>query len=164
MSELAQKEKKNSTLTHKISNQEKELSEYKSEFSKYKSEMKKLEKSQNEIVSELKTKLKHLENSLQASNKIKEEQNAILTTCGETSFENNKNVKKEVEDQGTNTESKYACKKCNVSLELAYMLDCGHLPFCANCSNSITLDDNPRCPICKKSVAYKQRALIEEAF
>ena len=44
------------------------------------------------------------------------------------------------------------------------MLDCGHLPFCDNCSMSITIEESPKCPICKKSVAYRLRALIEEAI
>ena len=105
-------------------------------------------------------------------NKIKEEQMAILTTFGEASFEhknsNNEhqnNIKKEVENHGTNTEKNhFACKMCSVFLESGYMLDCGHLPFCNDCSMSIKNEDNAKCPICKKTVAYRLRALIEESL
>ena len=62
----------------------------------------------------------------------------------------------------SSTRKKFICKKCCTDLESGYMLDCGHLPFCNSCSMSITIEESPKCPICKKSVAYRLPALIEE--
>ena len=67
-------------------------------------------------------------------------------------------IKKEISD------NKFCCKNCCASLESGYMLDCGHLPFFNNCSMTITMANNPKCPICNKNVVYRVRALIKEAL
>ena len=71
--------------------------------------------------------------------------------------------KKTIKEETTPQENIFMCKKCSCNLKSAsgYMLDCGHLPFCNNCSMSITNENDPKCPICSKSVAYRLRALIE---
>ena len=150
-----------------------DLTEYKSEFCKYKTEIEELnnilksdkQKDQCEIF-ELMKKVQHLEDLLQEISKIKEEQKEILSASNDLSFQseslnsqpNTKLIKKEISD------NKFCCKNCCASLESGYMLDCGHLPFCNNCSMTITIANNPKCPICNNSVVYRLRALIEEAL
>ena len=98
----------------------------------------------------------------------------LKETCAKSELEKEKLLKKNQEYEAklskqnielenySSTRKKFICKKCCTDLESGYMLDCGHLPFCNSCSMSITIEESPKCPICKKSVAYRLPALIEE--
>jgi len=50
------------------------------------------------------------------------------------------------------------CKICYESHGAQFILDCGHLPFCDNCSESIFSESEPKCPICRKKITQKMRA------
>jgi len=50
------------------------------------------------------------------------------------------------------------CKICYESHGAQFILDCGHLPFCDNCCESIFSESEPKCPICRKKITQKMRA------
>jgi len=50
------------------------------------------------------------------------------------------------------------CKICYESHGPQFILDCGHLPFCDNCCESIFSQSEPKCPICRKKITQKMRA------
>lgn len=50
------------------------------------------------------------------------------------------------------------CKICYESHGAQFILDCGHLPFCDNCCESIFSQSEPKCPICRKKITQKMRA------
>jgi len=52
----------------------------------------------------------------------------------------------------------FSCKICYESHGPQFILDCGHLPFCDNCSESIFSECEPKCPICRKKITQKIRA------
>jgi len=52
----------------------------------------------------------------------------------------------------------FSCKICYESHGPQFILDCGHLPFCDNCSESIFSESEPKCPICRKKITQKMRA------
>ena len=49
---------------------------------------------------------------------------------------------------------------CLRSPTASYLLNCGHLPFCNDCS-LIFIRENKKCPICKTCVTSRCRAYIE---
>ena len=52
----------------------------------------------------------------------------------------------------------FSCKICYESHGPQFILDCGHLPFCDNCSENIFSEIEPKCPICRKKITQKMRA------
>jgi rubrerythrin len=52
----------------------------------------------------------------------------------------------------------FSCKICYESHGPQFILDCGHLPFCDNCSENIFSETEPKCPICRKKITQKMRA------
>ena len=132
----------------KISEQNSKLEKYFLKHCKaleYESEIAKLKKK----VEDLKTKVK--------AEKVHQD---IVENYGfGSSFE--KEEKKTIKEETIVQLNNFMCKKCSTNLKSGYMLDCGHLPFCDNCSITITNENDPKCPICSKSVAYRLRALIE---
>ena len=49
------------------------------------------------------------------------------------------------------------CKICFDDIECIWILNCGHLPFCDNCSQQLLTTD-PKCPICRVKVTTRKRA------
>ena len=131
------------------------------------------------ISTETKKECKRKQQKQRLRKLIKEFQNEIIVLkedCAKSELEKEKLLKKNEENEAkiskqnielenySSTRKKFICKKCCTDLESGYMLDCGHLPFCNSCSMSITIEESPKCPICKKSVAYRLPALIEEVI
>ena len=56
--------------------------------------------------------------------------------------------------------SQFICQMCSRSLAVSYILNCGHLPFCDECS-SLFIYDRKKCPICNTCVISRQRAYLE---
>ena len=70
---------------------------------------------------------------------------------------------KESENQmETHTKNKFTCQLCLKSPGAFYMLDCGHLPFCENCSKTILEREKSKCPECHKIVNKMYRAYLEK--
>jgi len=52
----------------------------------------------------------------------------------------------------------FSCKICYESHGPQFIFECGHLPFCENCSENIFRESEPKCPICRKKITQKMRA------
>jgi len=52
----------------------------------------------------------------------------------------------------------FSCKICYESHGPQFIFECGHLPFCDNCSENIFSETEPKCPICRKKITQKMRA------
>ena len=55
------------------------------------------------------------------------------------------------------------CKICFEKIQdraLYILCNCGHLPFCNDCSNGIISARNPKCPICRENVNKRMRAYL----
>jgi len=52
----------------------------------------------------------------------------------------------------------FSCKICYESHRPQFIFECGHLPFCENCSENIFRESEPKCPICWKKITQKMRA------
>jgi len=52
----------------------------------------------------------------------------------------------------------FSCKICYESHGPQFIFECGHLPFCDNCSENIFSESEPKCPICRKKITQKMRA------
>jgi len=53
-------------------------------------------------------------------------------------------------------------KKCVVCLrpriEIAYLMNCGHITACSNCAQDIFKKSSPKCPTCKETIVEVRRA------
>ena len=56
--------------------------------------------------------------------------------------------------------SHFICHNCLRSPTASYLLNCGHLPFCNECSASF-IRERKMCPICKTCVTTRHRAFVE---
>ena len=61
------------------------------------------------------------------------------------------------EDRTNQSNQSKECKICFDDIESIWILNCGHLPFCDNCSQQLLRDD-PKCPICREKVTTRKRA------
>ena len=57
--------------------------------------------------------------------------------------------------------TKFTCHFCLETIQVSYMLNCGHLPFCEKCSKTILEKKVSKCPVCKKSVKERYKAFLE---
>ena len=55
----------------------------------------------------------------------------------------------------------FKCHFCCKTVQISYMLNCGHLPFCEICSKMILDSKEPNCPVCNKKVNERHRAFLE---
>jgi len=51
---------------------------------------------------------------------------------------------------------KYECRICWEESKSYYMFNCGHLPFCEDCSERICEELKSQCPICRKEVSRQK--------
>ena len=58
------------------------------------------------------------------------------------------------------TKSQFICHMCLRSPTASYVLNCGHLPFCEECSN-LFIRETRKCPLCKSKVISKQRVYLD---
>ena len=70
----------------------------------------------------------------------------------------NNNANEEIES--TMPTSQFICHMCLRSPAASYILNCGHLPFCSECSD-LFIRERKKCPICKTFVTSRQRAYVE---
>ena len=64
-----------------------------------------------------------------------------------------------LERNASNNSETLSCHICLEPPSEAYiLLECGHLPFCGNCSESITESVPPTCPVCREPVTRRIRA------
>ena len=56
--------------------------------------------------------------------------------------------------------TKFTCHFCLETIQVSYMLNCGHLPFCEQCSKTI-LEKKSKCPVCNKNVNGRKKAFLE---
>ena len=72
------------------------------------------------------------------------------------------------ESPSKNDESKdegVVCCICSEPPERMYIfMDCGHLPFCEKCSNSIMKTKQRQCPICRKKVRKAVKAFFQQGI
>ena len=73
---------------------------------------------------------------------------------------NNSNEEILEEIESTTPTTQFTCHMCLRSPTASYILNCGHLPFCNECS-TLFIRERKKCPICKTFVTSKQRAYIE---
>ena len=73
---------------------------------------------------------------------------------------NNSNEEILEEIESTTPTTQFMCHMCLRSPTASYILNCGHLPFCNECS-TLFIRERKKCPICKTFVTSKQRAYIE---
>ena len=67
-------------------------------------------------------------------------------------------IKKQFEDT---KKTENLCKICFEEHDEIYVLcECGHLPFCRDCSNNIISARDQRCPICRENVTNRMRAFL----
>ena len=64
------------------------------------------------------------------------------------------------EIESTTPTSQFICHMCLRSPAASYILNCGHLPFCSECS-LLFIHERKKCPICKTCVTSRQRAYVE---
>ena len=63
-------------------------------------------------------------------------------------------------DSMETTKSQFICHMCLRSPTASYVLNCGHLPFCEECSN-LFIREKRKCPLCKSKVISKQRVYLD---
>ena len=83
---------------------------------------------------------------------------AVITIERQKSDGNKWNKNEEIES--TMSMSHFICHNCLRSPTASYLLNCGHLPFCDNCSISF-IRERKKCPICKTFVTTRHRAFVE---
>ena len=62
--------------------------------------------------------------------------------------------------ESTTPMSQFVCHMCWRPPTASYLLNCGHLPFCNDCS-LLFINERKKCPICKTSVTSRHRAFVE---
>ena len=68
------------------------------------------------------------------------------------------NTNEEIES--TMPTSQFICHMCLRPPTASYLLNCGHLPFCNDCS-LLFIKERKKCPICKTCVTSRHRAYVE---
>ena len=57
--------------------------------------------------------------------------------------------------------TKFACQNCKKTIQVSYMLNCGHLPFCEHCSKAILERKVSKCSVCNKNVKERNKVFLE---
>ena len=50
-----------------------------------------------------------------------------------------------------------SCLSCGDICNEKFILDCGEMQFCSNCSATILSGQDPKCPKCKKRVTWRHQ-------
>ena len=63
------------------------------------------------------------------------------------------------------SQGEVVCCICSETPERMYIfMDCGHLPFCEKCSNTIMKTKQRQCPICRKKVKKAVKAFFQQGI
>ena len=81
-----------------------------------------------------------------------------IENCSNLQIHNDGGANEEIES--TTPMSQFICHMCLRPPTASYLLNCGHLPFCNECS-LLFINERKKCPICKTSVTSRHRAFVE---
>ena len=73
----------------------------------------------------------------------------------------NESVLDKLEEKYTKVNKNFACHFCMKTTEQTFAFDCGHLPFCETCSNSILKQKVSKCSVCNNIVTDRQRIFLD---
>ena len=69
----------------------------------------------------------------------------------------------QLEQAKTVKKNEIICNICLQPPESTYVfLECGHLPFCEQCTNIIMKSKYPKCPTCRQHVTRRVRAFLQQ--
>ena len=73
------------------------------------------------------------------------------------------NQQQQLEQAKTVKKNEIICNICLQPPESTYVfLECGHLPFCEQCTNIIMKSKYPKCPTCRQHVTRRVRAFLQQ--
>ena len=72
----------------------------------------------------------------------------ILRSCQHGIIEDEEVIRRAMINRGT-------CLSCRQICPEKFILDCGEMQFCGNCSNTIMSGEDPKCPKCNKRVTFR---------
>ena len=81
-----------------------------------------------------------------------------IENCSNLQIHNDGGANEEIES--TTPLSQFVCHMCWRPPTASYLLNCGHLPFCNECSASF-IRERKVCPICNTCVTTRHRAFVE---
>ena len=81
-----------------------------------------------------------------------------LENCSNLQIHDDGGANEEIES--TTPMSQFVCHMCWRPPTASYLLNCGHLPFCNDCS-LLFINERKKCPICKTYVTSRHRAFVE---
>ena len=81
-----------------------------------------------------------------------------IENCSNLQIHNDGGANEEIES--TTPLSPFVCHMCWRPPTASYLLNCGHLQFCNDCS-LLFINERKKCPICKTSVTSRHRAFVE---